>query len=205
MFCVDVAARLAPTTRSRAASQRGGHVQQAPVRRSASARAQGHSHREVHTRASANGKDAETATADANVVSRRSMMSLLLATSFVQPALADDDDKDVADMEALVKAVMEKQPGISGSHREKTVLRERELSFEARRPRMRDPFCCNVLCWTSLSAGPASLNRLMRARWDGLACAQAPNTWSLPEGTVTTSGTDEDGEEPRISEAAFHL
>lgn len=94
----------------------------------------GHSHRDAHlTVASGAQKGSESVREDAASVSRRSMMALLLATGFVQPARADDAaGESDEDAEALMKQVLEKQPGISGNHREKTILRERELSFEVR-------------------------------------------------------------------------
>lgn len=61
------------------------------------------------------------------------MALLAITTGFVLPARADDaDGESEEDAEALMKQVLEKQPGISGNHREKTVLMERELSFEVR-------------------------------------------------------------------------
>lgn len=95
----------------------------------------GHQSREAHL-ASASGaqKGLQSVSEEHPSMSRRSMMALLaITTGFVLPARADDaDGESEEDAEALMKQVLEKQPGISGNHREKTVLMERELSFEVR-------------------------------------------------------------------------
>lgn len=95
----------------------------------------GHRGRELHVALASGAEKGGERSQDDNhaSVSRRSMMALLLATGCVQPARADDSaDLDDEDAEAIMNAVMKRQPSISGSHRERTVLMDRELSFEAR-------------------------------------------------------------------------